>query len=337
MEYWRREHNKPISIAMKGYMDKKSGKVDESRKEIKRRFDGLDWRYQKQILFSFLQSCATDRDWAYRKLYSSWDDCFIPTLQELWEKYHETPLSWLIIQFFPIDFVKKHIDELDEGRNYFFLYKRMGDNKDFVLDPTRLNEADLLHVRNMRGLVKTEKDAEDIFFLLIYRLSRGAYDFKKRHVVTYQGKYPIISIFDNRIVEGMMHGIERLYHLDFYELEKDLQAWVGMVSENNLNENKEDENIGYLSAKEEKVVYERIARKMKDICHRYIPEEYTTVWDSFDISDMKSFLNDIEKRHEKNMNSHIENMNAHIENMNSHIENMSKHFVEDKELDNAPF
>lgn len=309
MEYWRREHNKPISIAMKGYMDKKSGKVDESRKEIKRRFDGLDWRYQKQILFAFLQSCATDRDWAYRKLYSFWDDCFVPTLQELWEKYHETPLSWLIIQFFPIDYVKKHINELDEGRNYFFLYKRMGDNKDFVLDPTRLNEADLLHVRNMRGLVKTEKDAEDIFFLLIYRLSRGAYDFKKRHVVTYQGKYPIISIFDNRIVEGMMHGIERLYHLDFYELEKDLQAWVGMVSENYLNENKEDENIGYLSAKEEKVVYERIARKMKDTCHRYIPEEYTTVWDSFDISDMKSFLNDIEKRHEKNTNNSKKSMN----------------------------
>ena len=119
---------------------------------------------------------------------------------------------------------------------------------------------------------------------------------------------------------------------------KDLiKELTSLLQENNLNENKEDENIGYLSAKEEKVVYERIARKMKDICHRYIPEEYTTVWDSFDISDMKSFLNDIEKRHEKNMNSHIENMNAHIENMNSHIENMSKHFVEDKELDNAPF
>ena len=304
MEYWKREHNKPISIAVKGYVDKTSGKVDESRKEIKRRFDGLDWRYQKQILFAFLQSGATDRDWAYRKLFSFWDNCFIPALQELWEKYHETPLSWLVIRFFPIDFIKRHIDELAEGRNYFFLYKRLGDGKGFLLDPARLNEADLLHVRNMWRLIKTKKDAEDIFYLLMYRLSRGAYDFKKRHVVKYHGKYPVISIFDNRIVEGMVQEIESLYHLNFYELKKDLQGWIYMVSEIYLNDNKEDENIGFLfTKKEEEVVYERIARKMKDTCHRYIPEEYATVWDSFDISDMRSFLNDIEERHEKNTNN----------------------------------
>ena len=48
---------------------------------------------------------------------------------------------------------------------------------------------------------------------------------------------------------------------------------------------------------------------MKDTCHRYIPEEYTTVWDTFDISDMQSFLNDIEKRHEKNTNNSKKSMN----------------------------
>lgn len=111
MEYWKREHNRPISIVIKGYMDKKGGKVTDSRKEIQRRFDGLDWEYQKQIFFAFLQSGATDRDWAYRKLYPIWDDCFIPTLQELWEKYHEKPLSWIIIRFFPTDYVKEHLQE----------------------------------------------------------------------------------------------------------------------------------------------------------------------------------------------------------------------------------
>lgn len=88
MEYWKIERNKPISIVIKGYMDKKGGKVVDSRKEIQKRFNGLDWEDQKRIIFAFLQSGATDRDWAYRKLYSIWDDCFIPMLQELWEKYH---------------------------------------------------------------------------------------------------------------------------------------------------------------------------------------------------------------------------------------------------------
>ena len=54
MEYWKREHNRPISIVIKGYMDKKGGKVTDSRKEIQRRFDGLDWEYQKQIFFCIL-------------------------------------------------------------------------------------------------------------------------------------------------------------------------------------------------------------------------------------------------------------------------------------------
>ncbi len=73
MEYWKRPHNKPISVAIIGYMNKTGGKVTASRKEIERRFDALDWKYQKQILFAFLQSGATDREWAYRKLYTFWD------------------------------------------------------------------------------------------------------------------------------------------------------------------------------------------------------------------------------------------------------------------------
>ena len=163
MEYWKIEHNKPISIAIKGYMDKKSGKVTESRKEIERRFDGLDWRYQKQILFGFLQSGATDREWAYRKLFACWDECFIPTLQELWERYHEKTLSWLVIRFFPTNYVKEHLAEVSEGRNYFFIYERLAEDKDFNLDKTRLNETDLLSVKRKQQETITDDDFEDLF------------------------------------------------------------------------------------------------------------------------------------------------------------------------------
>ena len=77
MDNEKRKHNTPIATVIKNYLDKDGGKVIVSRNEIDRRFYALDWRYQKQILFAFLQSGKTDRDWAYRKLNVVWDDCFI--------------------------------------------------------------------------------------------------------------------------------------------------------------------------------------------------------------------------------------------------------------------
>lgn len=70
MEYWKIERNKPISIVIKGYLDKKGGKVTDSRKEIQKRFNGVDWEDQKRIVFAFLQSGATDRDWVYSYIQS---------------------------------------------------------------------------------------------------------------------------------------------------------------------------------------------------------------------------------------------------------------------------
>ena len=56
MEYEVRKHNKPIAVVIKGYLDKQGGKVTVSRNEINWRFNSLDWRHQKQILFAFPQT-----------------------------------------------------------------------------------------------------------------------------------------------------------------------------------------------------------------------------------------------------------------------------------------
>lgn len=56
MPYRQQKRNKPIASLIKWYMDKKSRKVSESRKEIQKRFDYLDWKDQKRILFAFLKA-----------------------------------------------------------------------------------------------------------------------------------------------------------------------------------------------------------------------------------------------------------------------------------------
>ena len=50
MKSKERKRNTPIATLIKNYINKKSGKVPESRKEIQRRFDCLDWKDQKKIM-----------------------------------------------------------------------------------------------------------------------------------------------------------------------------------------------------------------------------------------------------------------------------------------------
>lgn len=108
------KRNTPITTLIKDYQNKKSGKVEASRREIQRRFNSLDWKYQKQILVLFIKDCATDRNWASRKMFDYWDKSFIPVVKDLWENYREEPLLWLIIQYFPISYLKQHSEELIE-------------------------------------------------------------------------------------------------------------------------------------------------------------------------------------------------------------------------------
>lgn len=303
MEYWKIERNKPISIVIKGYLDKKGGKVVDSRKEIQKRFDGLDWECQKRIIFAFLQSGATDRDWAYRKLYSIWDDCFLATLQELWEKYHEKPLSWIVIRFFPTDYVKEHLDELSEGRNYFFIYERLAEDKDFVLDRTRLNEADLLYVRHSLGESVTDDDVEDLFYLLIYKICKGEKGVRYGQIAEYHSSGgPIILLFNNNIIKDMIRT-----SIYYYSIEEKLYKWMFAVSEDFLKEYREtvsesekDESIFDRIAHSESD-FDRMVNRMKEVCYKHIPSRYTAIWDTFDISDQQRFLDDLDKRHKERL------------------------------------
>ena len=67
------KRNTPIAQLIKDFSNKKSGKVSESRIEIKRRFEFLDWKDQKKIMQIFLESGKVDREWAYSELIDYWD------------------------------------------------------------------------------------------------------------------------------------------------------------------------------------------------------------------------------------------------------------------------
>jgi hypothetical protein len=83
MRYKRKKRNAPIATLIKNYINKKSGKVSESREEIKWRFNWLDWKDQKRILTAFLDSGRSDREWAYGKVFDYLDESFLQKNQRV--------------------------------------------------------------------------------------------------------------------------------------------------------------------------------------------------------------------------------------------------------------
>lgn len=136
--------NHPIATVIKNYVNKKSGKVTDSRNEIQRRFFGLDWKDQKKIVAAFLDSGVSDRDWAYSRLLDLWDASFEQKVLELWETYHEEKCAWVIIRHFPKEFISKHVNTFNEGRDYYFICRRLAADADFVIDKERLSKTDYL-------------------------------------------------------------------------------------------------------------------------------------------------------------------------------------------------
>ncbi len=136
--------NNPIATVIKNYVNKKSGKVTDSRNEIQRRFFGLDWKDQKKIMAAFLDAGAANRNWAYSRLLDLWDATFEEKVQALWEAYHEEKCAWVIIRHFPKEYLQKHIDQFNEGRDYYFICRRLAEDSDFVIDKDKLSKTDYL-------------------------------------------------------------------------------------------------------------------------------------------------------------------------------------------------
>ena len=156
--------NNPIATVIKNYMNKKSGKVTDSRNEIQRRFLGLDWEDQKHILEAFLESGKTDRNWAYSGLLRLWDDSFETKVLELWETYHEERCAWVVVRHCSEAYIINHLEELSVGRNYYFICLRMAGKNHFVIERSRLSGRDFVLAMHNAGRVLSHDEALDILY-----------------------------------------------------------------------------------------------------------------------------------------------------------------------------
>ena len=168
MIYNVQKRNTPIATLIRNFINKKSGKVVESRKEIQRRFEHLDWKDQKKILMASLDSCESDRCWAYKKLTRYWDKSFEPKVKEVWDKLHEPMCSWPIIRFFPISYVKENMASFTADRDFYFISLRLAEDPTYVIDRSKLSTVDYLSVLCCSGRTLSHDEALNILFEIVH-------------------------------------------------------------------------------------------------------------------------------------------------------------------------
>lgn len=164
--------NETLETLLARFLDKKSRRVVESRKEIKRRFEYQSYGDQKKIIKAFLSSPnEDDREWAACQADKLWDDSFIEPLRYAFGLRRSSYYVIITaIRHMPIDFVKEIANE-DIYPGQIELYIRLGNEPDFSIEKYKLNIFDYLYVmaRLGREISENEEEIEKSLFLYLYK------------------------------------------------------------------------------------------------------------------------------------------------------------------------
>ena len=162
--------NETIDTLIKRFLDKKSKRVIESRKELQSRFDRLSFADQKKIIKAFLASpAATDRDWAAVEADKRWDKSYVTALADAYTKKNSQKLAITIIRHMPIEFVKEHERSLVMFSRVEFCI-RLSSNLESLRSKYDISFFEYLYIAARSGIKidRTEDDIDTAFFRQVF-------------------------------------------------------------------------------------------------------------------------------------------------------------------------
>lgn len=266
--------NNPIATVIKNYMNKKSGKVTDSRKEIQRRFFGLDWKDQKKVMAAFLDSGISDRDWAYSRLLDLWDASFEEKVQELWEVYHEEKCAWVIIRHFPKEYLQKHIDQFNEGRDYYFICRRLAEDSDFVIDKNKLSKTDYLMALSHADSHIADEEATDTLYEIIKDIAFHWSPFMELSRDYMPHRHEVMKVSDFANVSIALYYIEKMGNDDVVTAFRTWENKVqGIVRDSEEYKALNSKSISDYDYKDE------LATIVQNHLYYALPEKYKTMTD----------------------------------------------------------
>lgn len=223
-----KKRNTPIATLIKNYVNKRSRKVAESREEIQRRFDYLDWKDQKKIILAFLDSGKKDRQWAYSKTLDYWDKSFEPKIRDLWERLHEGKCSWTVIRYFPVEYLSENIEKFTEERDYYFVCLRLAKDMAFEIDKSKLSNTDYLAVIYHTGRSIEKMEAERLLYKTVHSICLDCGHYFSLDEYANVSKGSIISPVSFKEVSLALYYIKKL---GFSSLASKFEQWNKTVLE----------------------------------------------------------------------------------------------------------
>jgi len=130
--------NYPIDEVLDDYVNRRKGRLVEAKRQLKKRFDGLDHDKQEAVMMAFMsQGGRSERSFIYRKLYGEefWTDSYIPLVQKWHEEFpYDYDIAKVIVKYCPREYILDHLEELEGRCNYATLCLRTG----ITPDPEKL-------------------------------------------------------------------------------------------------------------------------------------------------------------------------------------------------------
>ena len=162
------------SVLLARYIDRKSKKVVESRKELLARFEYLSFSDQKKIVIAFLKSAKrSDIDWAAEEARKRWDRSYVGAIKEAFQNYDSYSLALTIIHHMPLDYLKEMESRLVmHNRSEYCM--RFPDNADALMKKYGFNIFEILYVKARIGqkLLLSDRQVEMRFFRFIYTFAQ---------------------------------------------------------------------------------------------------------------------------------------------------------------------
>lgn len=121
--------NYPIEEVLDDYVYHRKGKYVEAKRQLKKRFDGLDHDMQEKVMMALMEHGGeVERNFIYDKLYGEefWTDDYVPLIQKWWDTCPEPKLAKVIVKYCPREYILEHLEELEGFCNHATLCLRTG-------------------------------------------------------------------------------------------------------------------------------------------------------------------------------------------------------------------
>jgi len=162
---WKERHAKlpqyrPASQVLAEFLS--VGKRQTARKELRTRLPYLAADEQRQIIYAFLDSNKTDREWILNFLNTHWDSQYLDKVIEVFESNHDYESAQVLCNHAPAQYIQQHADDL--AKVFFYFNVRICLPKEAPIDRSRLSDVDYLRLMATLKLEVSDAEAWNIFY-----------------------------------------------------------------------------------------------------------------------------------------------------------------------------